>query len=412
MKASLILLGLVAFASANTYDGFQVLTVRPQTTEDADLIHRAVNNLGLDQWTRPKALGAPVDIMMTDRQANSFMNILRSKNIPAEVKIADIQKVIDEQATARENRPKSSRAFDHTDYHTLNEIYATLDGLKSDFPSLVTDYVAGTTYEGRDIRVTVISSDGSNTRDVIWIDCGIHAREWVSTATCQWILDQLTSGYGSDSEVTALLDTYDFHIMTVTNPDGYEYTWNSDRLWRKNRVPYGGLGCHGTDPNRNFDSAFGGPGTSDSPCSDIYHGPSAFSEAESSAVRDSTVALGSRMKMFITIHSYSQYWMTPYGYDYTLPANYDEQYRVAETGVQALTAVHGTQFTYGNIADVIYLAAGGSSDWAYDATGVQYAFALELRDTGFWGFLLPPEQIIPTGEETWAGLKAAITAMQ
>ena len=27
-------------------------------------------------------------------------------------------------------------------------------------------------------------------------------------------------------------------------------------------------------------------------------------------------------------------------------------------------------------------AAGGSSDWAYDGAGVQYAFALELRDTG------------------------------
>merc|ERR1711915_1073224 len=100
--------------------------------------------------------------------------------------------------------------------------------------------------------------------------------------------------------------------------------------------------------------------------------------------------------------------MTPYGYDYVLPANYDEQYRVAEIGVNALTAVHGTQFTYGNIADVIYLAAGGSSDWAYDSVGVQYTYALELRDTGNWGFLLPPEQILPTAEETLAGIIAAV----
>jgi len=27
---------------------------------------------------------------------------------------------------------------------------------------------------------------------------------------------------------------------------------------------------------------------------------------------------------------------------------------------------------------------------------------MELRDTGASGFLLPPEQIIPTGEEVWA----------
>lgn len=57
------------------------------------------------------------------------------------------------------------------------------------------------------------------------------------------------------------------------------------------------------------------------------------------------------------------------------------------------------------------MAAGGSSDWAYDAEGIQYAFALELRDTGNYGFLLPKEQIIPTGEETFAGITAAIKAV-
>lgn len=56
-------------------------------------------------------------------------------------------------------------------------------------------------------------------------------------------------------------------------------------------------------------------------------------------------------------------------------------------------------------------AAGGSSDWAYDTAGVQMAFALELRDTGNYGFLLPADQIIPVGEETWAGIVAAIKAI-
>lgn len=57
------------------------------------------------------------------------------------------------------------------------------------------------------------------------------------------------------------------------------------------------------------------------------------------------------------------------------------------------------------------LAAGGSNDWAYDARGIQYAYSIELRDTGEYGFLLPAEQILPTGEETWAGIVAAINAM-
>ena len=45
-------------------------------------------------------------------------------------------------------------------------------------------------------------------------------------------------------------------------------------------------------------------------------------------------------------------------------------------------------------------------DWAYGALGVTYAFALELRDTGRYGFMLPANQIAPTGRETFAAIKA------
>ena len=34
--------------------------------------------------------------------------------------------------------------------------------------------------------------------------------------------------------------------------------------------------------------------------------------------------------------------------------------------------------------------------------GIKYAYSVELRDTGRYGFLLPADQIIPNGEEIWA----------
>ena len=34
--------------------------------------------------------------------------------------------------------------------------------------------------------------------------------------------------------------------------------------------------------------------------------------------------------------------------------------------------------------------------------GIPYSMAMELRDTGSYGFILPPSQIIPTGDEVWA----------
>ena len=57
------------------------------------------------------------------------------------------------------------------------------------------------------------------------------------------------------------------------------------------------------------------------------------------------------------------------------------------------------------------LAAGGSIDWVYDSAHIRYPYALELRDQGQHGFMLPVEQILPTAEETWTGIKAAVKSL-
>ena len=51
---------------------------------------------------------------------------------------------------------------------------------------------------------------------------------------------------------------------------------------------------------------------------------------------------------------------------------------------------------------ILYLdtASGNTIDWIKGAHNKSIAYVYELRDGGYYGFLLPPEQIIPTGEET------------
>ena len=44
--------------------------------------------------------------------------------------------------------------------------------------------------------------------------------------------------------------------------------------------------------------------------------------------------------------------------------------------------------------------------------GVKYSYALELRDVGQHGFILPASQIRPTGEETWAAIYATAVELQ
>ena len=46
-------------------------------------------------------------------------------------------------------------------------------------------------------------------------------------------------------------------------------------------------------------------------------------------------------------------------------------------------------------------AAGDSNDWYTGVIQSRYTYTIELRDQGY-GFLLPPEQIVPSGEEIWA----------
>jgi len=70
-----------------------------------------------------------------------------------------------------------------------------------------------------------------------------------------------------------------------------------------------------------------------------------------------------------------------------------------------LSSLYGTKYQTGPSNEVIYPTDGSTQDWA-KANGFKYSYTAELRDTGDHGFILPSEQIVPTGQETWAGLLA------
>jgi len=262
----------------------------------------------------------------------------------------------------------------------------------------------GTSYQNRELAVVVVSS-GKGAKSSVYFEGGIHSREWVSHTTVAFLLYNLLSLYGTDASITKLVDNFDVHINPVVNPDGYYYTWNGNRMWRKTRSPNTGSSCIGTDPNRNWDNHWCEQGASRDPCSDSYCGKSAFSEKEVKAVADYVKTVGN-VKAFIDFHSYSQLWMQPYGWTAAKPKDYDDQRRAGLDAVAAIKASHGLTYREGSIYTIIYPASGSSADWAYDTTGTKYPYGVELRDTGQYGFLLPASQIVPCGEEILAAVKA------
>ena len=159
--------------------------------------------------------------------------------------------------------------------------------------------------------VPQVCRGGCGNKPAMWIDSGIHAREWIAPATGTWMLNELVENDAKHHDLTNKLDWY---ILPSHNPDGYRVSQDADRMWRKTTTQYSGDSCQGTDANRNWDFHWSEDGASGDSCSDAYYGPHTFSEVEARNVRDFVYAHKDNIKLYQTLHSYSQLILMPWGY--------------------------------------------------------------------------------------------------
>ncbi|XP_069485712.1 carboxypeptidase A1-like [Ambystoma mexicanum] len=403
MKGLLVFCALLGAALAKeNFVGHQVLRIFPADEAQMSLVQslEELDHLQLDFWKTLTQPGSPVDIRVPFPSVQAVKIFLESNSIQYDIMIEDLQTLLDEEANEMVSSrwlDRSTASFNYAAYHTLSEIYAFMDSLTAENPGLVSKIQIGNSYEGRPIYVLKFST-GAN-RPAFWIDTGIHSREWVTQASGIWFAKKIVDDHAKNP---SLLNSMDIFLEIVTNPDGYAFTHSSNRMWRKTRSINAGSSCIGVDPNRNWDAGFGGAGASSNPCTETYRGPRANSEPEVKAIVDFVKAHG-KIKGFVSIHSYSQLLLYPYGYTTARAADYQELDNLAKSAVSALSAVYGTRYQYGSIITTIYQASGGTIDWTYNQ-GIKYSYTFELRDTGRYGFALPANQIIPTAVETWAAL--------
>ncbi|XP_036962646.1 carboxypeptidase A1-like isoform X1 [Acanthopagrus latus] len=411
MRGLLVFAALfVAVLGKETFEGHQVLRITAKDEAQLALIKDLEDmiHFELDFWRGVTDVASPVDVRVPFHSLQSVKVYLETKAIQYATVIEDLQTLLDMEqedmeAAARAAGPRSTDSFDYSNYHTINEIYNFQDMLVRENPNLVSKIVIGQSYEGRPLSVLKFSTGGTN-RPGLWIDTGIHSREWVTQASGTWFAKKIVTAYGSDPALTAILNKMDIFLLIMTNPDGFAYTQTSNRMWRKTRKPNPGSSCVGVDPNRNWDAGFGEPGASSNPCSETYRGPSANSESEVRAIVDFVRSHGN-LKSFVSIHSYSQMLLYPYGYTSTPAKDQAELHSLAKKAITDLASLYGTRYRYGSIINTIYPASGGTIDWTYNQ-GIKYSYTFELRDTGRYGFLLPANQIIPTAQETWLALMA------
>ncbi|XP_013401045.1 carboxypeptidase B-like [Lingula anatina] len=390
------------------YDGHQVIRVTPHTDEQVRALRLLKDNVfvnKVDFWRPPTGVNRAVDIQIPPDYIKVLKGALNALDFKPEVIIKDLQAKIEDELLYN-LKQNATDEFDYGKYHSLDEVEEWLKSLQETYPKLVTLIPLGKSFEGRMINAIKISSEHSTGKLSFWMDGGIHAREWISPATVIYMTGQLLSQYGSDPDVTELVNVIDWYLLPVFNVDGYVYTWEKDRMWRKTRSTHPGTSCVGVDPNRNWDWHWCEAGASRNPCSDSYCGPKAFSEVELQHVTNFLAAHNDTLKCYINFHSYSELWMTPWGYTHTLPPDYQLQNKVAAAAVEALASINGVKYEHGSIANIIYPASGSSADWTYGDLGIKLSYGVELRDKGRHGFILPTDQIIPSGKETFAAVKS------
>ena len=293
------------------------------------------------------------------------------------------------------------------------EAWSDLDDLHTRMEELAAEHDAadvielGTSHEGRPILALRIARRDLDVRlrPSTLVTGGVHAREWVGVHAALYIAERLLVDDGVDPAITEILDTQRVVVVPVVNPDGYRYTWTTDRLWRKNRRDNGD-GSFGVDLNRNFAVGFGQSGSSGSTTSNNYRGPSAISEPESVALADFLDGYLVYDRT-IDLHCTGQLVLAPWAFTGDPSGDDDAFVALAADAAAAMTDVEGTDYGDGLLYSRLYPAAGTWVDHAYGTHG-STSLLLELRDRGAYGFLLPAEQLLPTAMEAWAAVRVLL----
>lgn len=358
-----------------------------------------------DFLSLPNHVSPVATVLLAPQQHAAFVQQLAENNITSTATItADLGAIFDRDEQHQHYFSPSAVPqipLDHFARH--DEINAYLDHLAAAYPRTVRVISAGRSHEGRDLRYVRIGdgkhSAANDTKRVIFVDAGIHAREWIAPATALYVVHQLAELAAQNAD---LLTGTDWIVLPCVNPDGYEYTHDNDRMWRKTRRPNAGSArCPGTDGNRNFAYEWGGPGASANECQDTYRGRAPLSEPETLAVGELMGALGPACKFYLTLHSYGNMLLYPWGYTHTLPDGWRDLHDVASAGAQAIELATGSQYWVASSAN-LYLAAGGSDDYALGEHGIPIAITMELPG----GFVIPTAQIRASVQESWIGIRA------
>lgn len=295
-------------------------------------------------------------------------------------------------------------------YRTVEETYATLESIATAHPTLARWVDIGDSWDkthpggpdGYDLQALILTNQEiPGPKPTFFLMAAIHAREFTTAEVATRFAELLINGYGDDGDVTWLLDTTEIHIVAQANPDGRKEA-EDVVLWRKNTNSDGCpnanpfFSYYGVDLNRNSSFKWNGcegfDCSSANTCVDTFRGEAAASEPETQALQsymasiftdqrgsaDSDAAPLDTTGLMISLHSYSELILYPWGWSASPTAN------------DSALATLGRKFGYFTGYEVcqsgepgcIYQTDGTTDDWAYGELGIA-AYTFELGTSFF-----------------------------
>jgi Zinc carboxypeptidase/Immune inhibitor A peptidase M6 len=281
-----------------------------------------------------------VEAVLTDTQAAK----LQAQGVELEVKRVNGKKASEVLQAQAEQGWDAFRSYSE-DGGIRDEIMATA----AENETLTEVVNVGSTVEGQDILALRVTANAANvpdgTRPAVLYAGAQHAREWITPEMVRRLMHYVLDNYGTDDEITELVDTTELWFLPVANPDGYDFTFTEgNRLWRKNTREINGepgisIG-DGVDPNRNFAVKWGydNEGSSPDPASDTYRGSGPNSEPETQALDNLFADVG--FEFFINYHSAANLLLYGIGWQVSTPSPDDVIYQ-AMVGTDKNPAVPG-----------------------------------------------------------------------
>ncbi|XP_047538958.1 carboxypeptidase B-like [Vanessa atalanta] len=416
MKFLVLVLFVTAIhAKHEIYSGWKSFFVKPVSHDQLSKLTTKIQEFDLD-FISKAAVNREGIVLVKPRYQVDFLKFLREENISNRIHTENLKQRFDIDDQKIEARKLATRSLNggrlpYDNYQTLDVIYEYLDKIAENYPETVTLVSSSKSFEGRPLKYLKISKDKfASNKPVIYIDAGIHAREWISPPTVTYAVHKLVENVTEPD----LLDNFDWILFPVVNPDGYVYSFEKERMWRKTRSTDGSILswiCPGVDGNRNFNFEWNTVGVIDNKCFNNYPGSKPFSEPESRTVGEIIEKHLDRMVLFITMHSYGSMILYPWGNNGSLSHNAFSVHTVGidmADAINKLSLPHFPNYVVGNaMLTVGYGSSGAAEDYAhYRGVPLTYTFELpgfENKDTDEYldGFNLDPIYIHQVCVETW-----------